>query len=111
MLKMAKGFRFGRSTKEKLAYEALAHAGNHAFNDRRKKKGNNRGLWNIRLNAALRPLGHTYSRFIDMLNKSRDEVAYNLIDVDTKPSEDTLAAMEALDGVIHVRLLDSEICS
>ncbi len=69
VLKMAKGYQFGRSTKEKQAKEALFHAGNHAFNDRRKKKGNFRSLWNIRINAAVRPHGMSYSRFIDALTK------------------------------------------
>jgi large subunit ribosomal protein L20 len=66
---MAKGYRFGRSTKEKQAREAILHAGNHAFRDRRLKKRSFRQLWTIKMNAALRPLGLTYSKFIDILNK------------------------------------------
>ncbi|MEN9921687.1 MAG: ribosomal protein large subunit ribosomal protein [Candidatus Parcubacteria bacterium] len=69
-LKMVKGYRFGRSTKEVEANTAIRHAGKHAFNDRRKKKGNFRALWITRLNAALRPHGISYSRFIDKLHKS-----------------------------------------
>jgi D-3-phosphoglycerate dehydrogenase len=42
---------------------------------------------------------------IDMLNKSRDEVAYNLIDIDTHPADDVLDKMRELDGVINVRLI------
>ncbi len=42
---------------------------------------------------------------MDMLNKSRDEVAYNLIDVASEPSEALLAQMRALDGVVNVRLI------
>lgn len=64
-----KGYRFGRSTKFRQAKEAYLHAGNHAFNHRRDKKGNFRRLWTTRLNAALRPLGMSYSRFIDALKK------------------------------------------
>lgn len=74
-LKMVKGYRFGRSTKEKLANEAIKHAGRNALRDRRKKKGNFRRLWITRLNAALRPLGFSYSRFIDVMNKK--EVGVN----------------------------------
>jgi large subunit ribosomal protein L20 len=69
-LKLTKGYRFGRSTKEVEANTAIRHAGKHAFNDRRKKKGNFRALWITRLNAALRPHGISYSRFIDKLHKS-----------------------------------------
>ena len=70
-LKMVKGYRFGRSTKERMANEAIRHAGKHAFNDRRKKKGNFRALWITRLNAALTPHDISYSRFIDKLHKSK----------------------------------------
>lgn len=69
-LKMVKGYRFGRSTKEKEANTAIRHAGKHSFNDRRKKKGVFRALWITRLNAALTPYDISYSRFIDKLHKS-----------------------------------------
>lgn len=68
-LRLVKGYRFGRSTKEKQANEAIRHAGAHAFDHRRDKKGDFRRLWTVRMNAALRPLGTTYSKFIDVLNK------------------------------------------
>ena len=42
---------------------------------------------------------------IDMINKSRDDVAYNLIDVEREPQPDLIDALEAIDGVIKVRLL------
>lgn len=70
VLKTAKGYRFGRSTKERQAKEAVTHAGAHALAHRRKKKGDFRRLWTTRLNGALRALGLTsYSRFIDTLKK------------------------------------------
>lgn len=69
ILKRAKGFRFGRSKKEAAAKEALVHAGNYAFRDRRAKKRTNRALWNVRINAAVRPLGMSYSAFINALKK------------------------------------------
>ncbi|MBL4644276.1 MAG: 50S ribosomal protein L20 [Candidatus Pacebacteria bacterium] len=69
VLKQVKGYNFGRSTKERQAREAIAHAGNHAFAHRRRKKGDFRRLWTVKLNAALRPLGLTYSKFIDTLTK------------------------------------------
>jgi large subunit ribosomal protein L20 len=69
-LKRAKGYRFGRSTKERLANEALVHAGFDAFAHRRDKKNDYRMLWNVRINAALRPEGMSYSKFIGALKKA-----------------------------------------
>ncbi len=69
MLKQTKGFRHGRSTKERQAKEALLHAGNYSFAHRKDKKSHNRKLWNIKINALSRELGTSYSRFIDSLKK------------------------------------------
>jgi len=69
ILKQVKGYRFGRSTKERQAREAIAHAGSHAFAHRKDKKSDFRRLWQIKINAAVRPLGISYSRFIDSLKK------------------------------------------
>ena len=63
-LRAAKGFRFRRSKTERAATDALAHAGAYAFAHRRDKKGDFRRLWNVKINAALRPLGLSYSKFI-----------------------------------------------
>ena len=49
ILKQVKGYRFGRSTKEKQAYEAISHAGTYAFAHRRDKKGDARKLWNVKI--------------------------------------------------------------
>lgn len=85
VLKRVKGYRFGRSTKERQAREAIAHAGNHAFAHRRRKKGDFRRLFTVKINAALRPLGISYSKFIDALKKKNigldrkvlSEIAHN----------------------------------
>jgi large subunit ribosomal protein L20 len=69
VLKQVKGYRFGRSKKEKQAYEAIAHAGTYAFAHRRDKKGDFRRLWNIRINSVLHTSGLSYSKFIDSLKK------------------------------------------
>lgn len=66
-LARTKGMRGRIKSKERGANEALAHAGNHAFNDRRKKKGDFRRLWTVRLNAAVREHGFSYSGFIAAL--------------------------------------------
>lgn len=69
VLKQVKGYRFGRSKKEKQAYEAIAHAGTYAFAHRRDKKGDFRRLWNVRLNSVLHTKDLSYSKFIDSLKK------------------------------------------
>ena len=69
ILRQAKGYRFGRSTKERMAYEALMHAGAHAFAHRRDKKGDFRRLWNVIINGAVRKFDLTYSKFINLLKK------------------------------------------
>ncbi len=70
MLGLTKGYRNARSTKEKQAHEAILHAGVHAFAHRRKKKGDFRRLWQIKMNAGLRALGLTYSKFTGTLTKN-----------------------------------------
>ena len=70
ILRAAKGFRFGRSKKEAAAKDALRHAGAYAFAHRRDKKNDFRRLFTVRLNAALRSEGISYSKFIGALKKS-----------------------------------------
>ena len=71
ILKRAKGYRHGRSTKVRLAKESLVHAGKNAFNHRKDKKTDYRQLWIVRLNAALRENGFkSYSTFIAALKKA-----------------------------------------
>lgn len=69
VLKQTKGFRHGRSTKERQAKDALLHAGSYSFAHRRDKKSHNRKLWNIKINAGAREQGTTYSKLIDSLHK------------------------------------------
>ncbi len=69
VLKQTKGFRHGRSTKERQAKEALLHAGNYSFAHRKDKKSHNRKLWNIKINALSRELGTTYSKLIGSLKE------------------------------------------
>lgn len=71
VLSQTKGFRHGNATKERQAKVALRKAGQHAFQDRRKKKGVFRGLWITRLNAALRTEGETYSKFLKKLTDKK----------------------------------------
>lgn len=69
VLKHAKGFRWGRKSKERLAREALLHAWTNAFRGRKEKKRDFRTLWNVKLNAAARQNGMKYSTLIAALKK------------------------------------------
>ncbi|MBU6141852.1 50S ribosomal protein L20 [Patescibacteria group bacterium] len=70
VLKYTKGFRWGRKSKERAAKEALLHAWTHAFAGRKQKKRDYRTLWNVRINAAARANGMTYSQLINKLKKA-----------------------------------------
>jgi large subunit ribosomal protein L20 len=74
ILKRTKGMKWGRKSKIRLARIASLKAGVYAFRDRRAKKRDFRRLWAIRINAAVRPLGLSYSRFIDLLKKANVEL-------------------------------------
>lgn len=74
ILKAAKGYRWGRKNRYKLAKDAVRHALSRAYFDRKKKKGDFRALWNIQINAACRQQGIAYSRFINGLKKNRIEL-------------------------------------
>ena len=74
IIKQAKGFKWGRKSKYKLAKDALKHAWVHAYVDRKKKKRNFRRLWQIKINAASRGHGLTYSKFINKLKKAKIEI-------------------------------------
>ncbi len=93
ILKMAKGFRGGRSKLYKTAHESVDHALVHAYIGRKQRKRSFRNLWIARINAATRQRGVSYSVFINALNKSkiklnrkiladlavRDEIAFNAV--------------------------------
>src|SRR3990167_10562053 len=70
ILRKVKGYRHGRSTKERAANEAIVHAGTYSFDHRKDKKGDFRRLWNVRLSAFLKQNGISYSKFIPLLKKA-----------------------------------------
>ncbi|MDH4100630.1 MAG: 50S ribosomal protein L20 [Nitrospirota bacterium] len=70
VLNLAEGYRGARSRLFRTASEAVDHALVYAFRDRKAKKRDMRGVWIARINAAARPLGLSYSRFMDGLNKA-----------------------------------------
>jgi large subunit ribosomal protein L20 len=103
VLKYAKGYFGNKSKLFRYAKEAVQHAWQYAYAARRKKKGDFRGLWIVRLNAACRNAGISYSRFIEGLKAAnieldrkilsdlaiRDEVAFNGL---VKQAQDALKA-------------------
>ena len=77
VLKQARGYYGARSRQFKVAKQAVIKAGQYAYRDRRQKKRQFRQLWVVRINAAAREHGLSYSRFIAGLKKAA-------IDVDRK---------------------------
>lgn len=106
VLKYARGYFGNKSKLFRYAKEAVQHAWQYAFAARRKKKGDFRGLWIVRLNAACRNAGISYSRFIEGLKAAQieldrkvlsdlainDEVAFNGL---VKQAQDALKAKAA----------------
>ncbi len=74
ILTYAKGFRWSGKSKERQAKERLLHAWSHAFRDRRRKKREFRRLWQIKINAAARENGLSYSKFAALLKKADIEL-------------------------------------
>jgi large subunit ribosomal protein L20 len=71
MLQAAKGFRLRRSKLYRYASDAVDHGRQYAYRDRRVKKRTFRYLWQIRINAAARAAGTTYSRFMEGLKAAK----------------------------------------
>jgi large subunit ribosomal protein L20 len=72
--KQAKGYKHASRKRVKVAKEAILHAGQYAYVGRKLKKRDLRKLWIIRLNAAAREHGLTYSKLISKLNKGKVEI-------------------------------------
>ena len=70
VLKAAKGYRGGHSKLFKTAFITVTRAGMFAYRDRRARKRDFRRLWIIRINAAARENGLTYSKLMNGLNKA-----------------------------------------
>jgi large subunit ribosomal protein L20 len=70
ILKLAKGYYGARSRVYRVAKQAVIKAGQYAYRDRKQKKRQFRALWIVRINAAARMYGISYSRLINGLNKA-----------------------------------------
>jgi large subunit ribosomal protein L20 len=74
ILAAAKGYTGSRRKRVRLAKEQLLHSGMYAYRDRRDRKAQFRRLWITRINAAVRPHGLSYSRFVHGLQRAGVEV-------------------------------------
>ena len=70
-MEYAKGYRWGRKSKVRAAKDALMHAWEYSYRDRKAKKREFRKLWEIQINAAARQQGLTYSKFTNGLKKNK----------------------------------------
>ena len=94
LFKRAKGYVGGRRRLLRTVKETLVRAGDFAFRDRRRRKRDFRRLWIIRISAAVRERGMSYSQFIAGLTKSG-------LELDRKsPSELAIADPAAFDAVV-----------
>jgi large subunit ribosomal protein L20 len=74
VLEQAKGYTGTRRKRYRAAKEQVMHSGNYAYRDRRDRKAQFRRLWITRINAAVRPHGISYSRFINGLKAAGIEL-------------------------------------
>ena len=74
ILDQAKGYRGARNNIYRVAKQAVIKAGQYAYRDRKQRKRQFRQLWIVRINAAARECGLSYSLFINGLNKAEIEV-------------------------------------
>ena len=79
ILKQARGYYGARSRTIRVAKQAVLRAGQYAYRDRRQRKRQFRALWIIRINAAARAFGLTYSRLINGLAKSGTDIDRKLL--------------------------------
>ena len=88
ILARAKGFKQARSKRIQTAKEALVHAGAYAYHGRKLKKRNLRSIWITRINAAVKAVGVSYSRFIAGLVKEKIEIDRKILsDIATRDPE------------------------
>ncbi len=79
MIHAAKGYRMRRSKLYRYASDAVDHGRKYAYRDRRTKKRTFRMLWQVRINAAARAAGTTYSRLMEGLKAAKVELDRKII--------------------------------
>lgn len=97
ILKYAKGYKWGRKSKERLAREALLHAWTYAFHGRKLRKRDFRRLWQNKIGAAVQAQGLSYSKFINALQKKNIQLDRKILaELAEKKPEAFAKVMEAV---------------
>ena len=93
ILKQAKGYYGARSRTFKVAKQAVIKAGQYAYRDRRQRKRQFRSLWIVRINAAAREHGMSYSQFMNGLKKASIQLDRKVLAHLAVSEADTFAAV------------------
>lgn len=93
ILKQAKGYYGARSRTFKVAKQAVIKAGQYAYRDRRQRKRQFRSLWIVRINAAAREHGMSYSQFMNGLKKASIQLDRKVLAHLAVHETDTFAAV------------------
>src|SRR3954465_1635684 len=108
-IKAAKGFRMRRSKLYRYAADALDHGRQYAYRDRKTKKRNFRLLWQVRINAAARANGLTYSRFMEGLKAAGIEPDRKVLaDIATTDEAAFKALFAKAKAAIDAKLADEK---
>jgi len=97
VLRQAKGYRGARGRLYRTAVESVHKGWTYAFRDRRARKREFRRLWIARINAAVRPHGFSYSRFMNALKSANIELDRKLL---AQLAVSDKKAFEALIGLV-----------
>lgn len=101
ILERAEGYSGSRSRHVRAAHEQVMHSGQYAFRDRRARKGEFRKLWIMRINAACREQGMSYSSFIAGLKAAEVEVDRKVLaDLAVRDREAFAALITAARGAL-----------
>ncbi len=95
VLRRTKGFRHGRKSKERQAWDALYHAGAYAFAHRRDKKGDARNMWNVKISYGAKELGTSYSKLMGNLKKKGILIDRKILATLVKDSPETFKKIVA----------------
>ncbi|HEX9830077.1 MAG: 50S ribosomal protein L20 [Thermodesulfobacteriota bacterium] len=102
LLKLAKGYWGRRRTNLRRVKETVLRALAYSYRDRRQRKRDFRRLWVVRINAAVRPYGLSYSTFIGALKKSEIELdRKSLAEMAVRDPESFKAVVETAKANLH----------
>lgn len=104
VLDLTKGQRATRHTLYRRAHESLLHSLYYAYQHRRERKGDFRRLWIVRINAAARAQGLSYSQFMSLLTKANTGLNRKILaDMAVKSPEDFAKLVDSIKGIASLR--------